>query len=194
MAISFVPFLWAAILAAPLAAQTATFAEYGQSCSPAGPIRIAPDRWDPAASAWLPTVPKMGEAFGATAPYAQNDVVALLILGGSDRAWMGLPLPLTVFSRQRLYPVTHMPEYGPCLLAAAQVVLPAPLHPPGGKDPRWALEFPIPRDPALFGLPFFVQWAVFYRSWLNPNPPWPGILMEEGFRWSTGGKGVIGAL
>ena len=44
------------------------------------------------------------------------------------------------------------------------------------------------------GVALYIQWAVFYQSWLNPQPPWPGILMEEGFRGSSGGKAVVGGL
>jgi len=184
----------AAAFAGPLLAQTAVYSDYGQGCPAAGGIKVTPDRWDPAKAAWVATLPRMGELFGATAPSAANDVFALLLLGGSDSRWMGLPLPLTVYWRQKIYPVTHMPEFGPCLLAAPQVAVPAALNTGGGKDPRWALEFPVPRDPALMGVALYIQWAVFYQSWLNPQPPWPGILMEEGFRWSSGGKAVVGVL
>ena len=143
-------------------------------------------RWDARRAAWVPCLPRLGRVFGVRAPRQSGELASLCLLGRTDRLFLGRPLPLTVFFRRRHYPVARRPEYGPCLLVAAQVVLPGT-----GRGPWWSFAAPRPRDPARVGLPLFLQWALPCRQSLT-MPGRPPLLREEGIRWSAGGRLVIG--
>jgi len=171
--------------ALPLTAQTPAFTLFGQGCNPAG-TAIEAQRWDPGTAAWVPSPPRIGRPFGVRVPRQAGELVPLCILGRSNIVFMGQPLPLTVFFRQRLYPVTYQPEYGPCLLVGPDLVVPG-----SGQASYWTFSAPLPPDPSLVGLSLFMQWALYYRqSFTMPNRP--PLLAEEGIRWSRGARMTFG--
>ncbi len=151
---------------AVIGASTGSVRSVGWGCLAAGT--------EPAAGAELGSV-----SLGATAVFWLRGQMqagpATCLLGGDNRSYQGLPLPLDLT-------VIGMPGcvlYNDIATAVPSLLTPWPLRP----DTLATVEVPVPQDAALAGASLFAQWLV-------PNIGGRAIRLET----SNGVEAVIGAL